>query len=402
MKIPNFLNKDDYLQNPIMRRFLKTHNIDFVENRADYINAIEEFASQNEQNEIITTNWLLKVVKEGSKEICYRKLYGIEEWHRDENLIEAKIKEVFPDCVKKNILNYSNTGKRTMIEYHIIKDERGKVAKLEFTFSKLFLYGETGKFGDVTVFPVFIEIYLDSGFIISRGKSKSTLYKYDEVNHFLVGDDKIDTMDYAISIIDDVIELLELKAEKNSKVIKSEVAQMLYRIYEKYSFTPADVVRKVESQDYLINGFVNEMFGNLSLDIRNKERAILDAQIFVEKFISINGNNEDIFKKDRPAYLIKVSTDDDTDLTKIDTTSDKKVPLQCTEAFFDSKKCVVKSQKCKRLNLIYKRTDETYFTKNNPLVVQLGAVKNYGYIKTMQYAEEADIQNVLQAIFDNY
>ena len=76
--------------------------------------------------------------------------------------------------------------------------------------------------------------------------------------------------------------------------------------------------------------------------------------------------------------------------------------MQCTEAFFDSKKSVVKSKKCKRLNLIFKRTDETYFTKANPLVVQLGTQKNYGYIKTMQYAEEADIQNVLQAIFDNY
>ena len=103
----------------------------------------------------------------------------------------------------------------------------------------------------------------------------------------------------------------------------------------------------------------------------------------------------------RPAYLIKVSADDDIELTRIDTASDKEVPLQCTEAFFDSKKSVVKSKMCKRLNLIFKRDDETYFS-GNPLVVQLGTHKNYGYVKTMQYAEEADIQNVLQAIFDNY
>ena len=102
------------------------------------------------------------------------------------------------------------------------------------------------------------------------------------------------------------------------------------------------------------------------------------------------------------SYLIKVSADDEIELTKIDTTSDKNIPLQCTEAFFDSKKTVVKSKKCKRLNLIFKRTDETYFGKNNPLVVQIGTHKNYGYVKTMQYAEETDIQNVLQAIFNNY
>ena len=44
MKIPEFFGRDNYLQNPIMRRFLKDHKIKFVENRADYIKSIEEFA----------------------------------------------------------------------------------------------------------------------------------------------------------------------------------------------------------------------------------------------------------------------------------------------------------------------------------------------------------------------
>jgi len=32
-------------------------------------------------------------------------------------------------------------------------------------------------------------------------------------------------------------------------------------------------------------------------------------EILIEKYISINGDNEDIFKKDRPAYLIKVASE---------------------------------------------------------------------------------------------
>ena len=402
MKIPDFLSRDDYLQNPIMRRFLKDHDIDFVENRTDYINAIENFAAENVDNKIETRNWLLKVIKEGSKEICYKKIYNISEWHKDPALVKAKINEIFPDCPMKNILTYKNTGERKMIEYHIITNDDGDVTKIDFTFSKLFLYGESGKVGDVTIFPLFIEVYLDSGFIISRGKAKSTLYRYNETNHNLLGEDKVDTMSYAVSAIDKIIEVFGFETETNPKIVKNENSQMLYKIYEQYSFTPADVVDKVNSQNDLVNSFVNQIFSNLSLDARNKEKAILDAKIFVEKFISINGNNEDIFKEDRPAYLIKVTADDEIELTKIDTTSDKKVPLQCTEAFFDSKKSVIKSKKCKRLNLIFKRTDETYFSRNNPLVVQLGTHKNHGFIKTMQYAEEADIQNVLQAIFDNY
>lgn len=401
MIIPEFLDRDDYLQNPIMRRFLKEHNLKFVETRADYIRTIEEYAEQNNDTKKETIEWLTKIVKEGSKEICYRKIYGVDEWHKNPILVEARIKKNYPDCPMKNILTYRNTSDCTLIEYKIVTNDN-KVTKINFTFSKLFLYGETGKEGDVTIFPVFIDIYLDDGFIISRGKAKSTLYKYDEYNHMLLGEYKIDTMDYAVSIIDKITNMFEFETNTSPKQIKNENSQMLYRIYEKYSFTPLDVVKKVESQNKFLTSFVNQLFDNLHLDSKNKEKALLDVKIFLEKFISINGNNENIFKEDRPAYLIKVSADDEIELTKIDTTSDKNIPLQCTEAFFDSKKTVVKSKKCKRLNLIFKRTDETYFGKNNPLVVQIGTHKNYGYVKTMQYAEETDIQNVLQAIFNNY
>ena len=173
-------------------------------------------------------------------------------------------------------------------------------------------------------------------------------------------------------------------------------------MYEKYSFTPADVVQKVEAQNDLIEGFINQLFAKLSLDVRNKPKAIIDGKILAEKFISINGNNEDVFKKDRPAYLVKVTADDELDLTRIDTASSSTIPLQCTEAFFDSKKSVMKSKQCGRIGLVFKRNDDKYFPKSNQLVVLFGINKGYGYVKTKQYAEEVDIQNVLQAIFENY
>ena len=69
MKIPEFLDRDNYLQNPIIRRFLKEHKIELVNNRADYINAIEEYAGQNDETKREVRDWLLKIVKEGSKEI---------------------------------------------------------------------------------------------------------------------------------------------------------------------------------------------------------------------------------------------------------------------------------------------------------------------------------------------
>lgn len=401
MKIPAYLDRDNYLQNPIMRRFLKEKNLEFVENRADYINALEAYSNVNSAQENELKEWLLKIVKEGSKEFCYRKIFGINENHRDPALVEATIRNKFPDCPMKNVLEYRNTKDRTLTEYKIFTNNEGEVEKIDFTFSKLMLCGDVGKLGDVTVFPIFIEVYLNEGMIISRAKAKSTIYQYDENNRMLFPKYRVQTMDYAVSAIDEIIGIFDFETEKNKKIVKKQNSEMLYRLYQEYSFTPKDVDEKVEQMTKINRSYVDKIFEDLGLDPRNKERALLDMRILVEKYISINGNNEDLFKKGRDAYLIKVSADDEIELTKIDTTSDKTVPLQCTEAFFDSKKSVIKSKKCNKLNLIFNR-DNNMYLKNHPLVVQFGTNKDHGYFKTIQYAEEADIQHVLQAIFNHY
>lgn len=181
MRIPEFLNRDDYLQNPILRRFLKDHRISFVENRADYIREIEAYSERDERSAAEVRDWLLHVIKEGSKEICYKKVRSINEWHRDPVLLEAKIQELYPDCPRETILTYTNTAECKLIDYTLITNEENMITKIELTFSKLFLYGESGKLGNATVFPVFIEVYLDSGFIVSRAKAKSTLYEYSDM-----------------------------------------------------------------------------------------------------------------------------------------------------------------------------------------------------------------------------
>lgn len=147
MKIPSFMDRDNYLQNPIMRRFLKEHSLGMVISRADYIQSIEKFANTSEENERLVRSWLLRIVREGSKELCYRKIRGVDDWHKDPLAVNAKIKEAFPDCPMKNILSYKNTDKQEMIEYHIIAKRNGEVEKIDFTFSQLYLCGEEGKEG---------------------------------------------------------------------------------------------------------------------------------------------------------------------------------------------------------------------------------------------------------------
>lgn len=122
-----------------MHRFLKEHKIPIVHNKADYINAIEEYANMNSANKQEVTEWIKSVAKEGAKEICYRKIYGIEDWHKDPNLVEEKINSIFPNCPKKNIINYKNTEKQTLIDYDLFwNEDSGELERVEFVFSRVF------------------------------------------------------------------------------------------------------------------------------------------------------------------------------------------------------------------------------------------------------------------------
>ena len=144
MRIPEFLNRDDYLQNPILRRFLKDHRISFVENRADYIREIEAYSERDERSAAEVRDWLLHVIKEGSKEICYKKVRSINEWHRDPVLLEAKIQELYPDCPRETILTYTNTAECKLIDYTLITNEENMITKIELTFPNCFCMVRAG------------------------------------------------------------------------------------------------------------------------------------------------------------------------------------------------------------------------------------------------------------------
>lgn len=143
---------------------------------------------------------------------------------------------------------------------------------------------------------------------------------------------------------------------------------------------------------------MNNVFDVLGLKVYNKQKAKMDLDIFLEKFISINGDREKIFTEDRDAYLIKISSDDILQMTRIDTASTGKRPLQCSETFFDGKKSILNTKECKNLHLCYNRR-KGYL---GSFTVQFSINKGWGVIKTYYFPEEDDIQNVLQTVFENY
>ena len=76
-------------------------------------------------------------------------------------------------------------------------------------------------------------------------------------------------MNKAVAAIDQIVRMLEFYTELDKQKVANENSKMLYKLYDQYSFTPADVNDKIESQNTLIASFVDQLFKNLSLSSPN-------------------------------------------------------------------------------------------------------------------------------------
>lgn len=398
LNIPVFMNNDDYLQNPVIKKFCFENGLKVWNTRPDCVKEVEAFADISPENEKKVYEWLLRVAKEGSKEMCYREINSIPQEYFDYETMKNLLASKFNSCAFSDIVSYRNTHERTLVNYEIIKDTSGEVSKISFCFSSLVLVGDNGEVGEEIAYPVYVDVYLREKFVISRAKAKTTIYRYVNEERKLTNSNHIVVSDYAVECIDEVIKKLELSCIIDKRRVEDRYQKILYNLYNEFSFRPPEVEKSIRAVSDECKNFVDAMFAAFNLDFKNKEAAMTDMEIFVEKFISINGNNEGLFKEGRDAYLIKIGADDEAELTSINASSLRRVPLQCTEAFFNSKKSVISGCKCKKLSLCFKRKETKYFG-NTPFEVQFFINKTYGVIKTRQYAEEGDLNHVLQYFF---
>ena len=399
-EIPHYMNKDEYLQVPVLKTFCMEHKLRTTNTKPELIKSIKTFANESELNEKETIKWLSPKIKEGSKEFCYKKIYNINPTLYSETVIERYVKEKYPYYRERTLFSFNYEKETKCVNYKVLKNGKNELEIISFTFAKKVLEGEFGSDGNISIYPVFIDVYLKEGFIVGRGKAKSTLYEYNE-DRFLYKDNRICTQNYIVALIDEIISCFKLSTETNVNVIKSDNEKMLYKLFDKYSFTPQPIEECIKEVENLNTQYCRELFKRLGLSILNLKGAFSDLRIFTEKYVSINGDNEYIFKEDRNAYLVKMTSDDVQETTHIDTSSSWEKPLQCTEAFFDSKKPIINSKKCQNINLCFKRKNRIYFG-NNPFIVKFTTKSQYGTFKITHYAEEVDIQYVLQTIFENY
>ena len=386
---------DEYIHSYRLKNFCLDHKMPVSEVKADLLSQVLEYAGDDESTDAYkeTYKWVLDTVKSGSKEFCLKRIYIPDDTLNDAAQI---IKNKYDQCPQQDILSYKNTERFGLANYKFTYTDQGKISVISFLFSGILLEGNTEyERGDRIIYPIYIDIYVDQGFIVARYKPKTTIYVCSE-NDIIYKENRFKPLDRSADLINDLMKIFKMQNMDINPVSNWE--KMLYKLYLKYSFTPSDIQKKVRSMETIRNNFINEMFETLNLREVNKKKAIVDMDILLEKFISINGNMEKIFKEDREAYLIKISSDDILQMTRIDTASTGQRPLQCSDTFFDGKKSILNTKECRILHLCYNRI-RRYL---GPFTVQFTSAKNLGVVKMYYDPEEVDIQNVLQRIFENY
>ena len=86
--------------------------------------------------------------------------------------------------------------------------------------------------------------------------------------------------------------------------------------------TPQEISDRLKVNEELKNAFVKQFFDaeNISyLTDENYNNAVKDIGVFMEKYLSINYPNKDIFTKDRYGYPVQMSATD-SDFSSVDET----------------------------------------------------------------------------------
>lgn len=377
---------ENYITNPVLVDFCINNEIKTQYTRMDLLKSINEFAQVNNENKTKVENWLEVVLKQGMKNILFRKIEF--EINPDYSILQ----QTFDDCRNRKL--YSNITKGNELNLQNMKIVNNKI---EFVFT-IFLIEEKRDVKRRIIYPIFVDIDLDRKIIFGRAKSKTNIFTVDSEN--------IDEIGHSTSTDNLIIQAVEyIEKSLNAKKIDKEeyiesVKKSIYNILEKYTFTPKVIENQIERMDEYINSFITTTLNMLKInDPINFIKAKEDMKIFIEKYISINVEDKDIFITDREAYPYKLIATD-SEMTKVEETTTSYEPLQCKEKFFDNKKSIKYEGTCDGIFLVYARKQKGNFSSNT-FRAKISVKRKFCCVRFEAYVIEEDINNVLSNIINS-
>ncbi|MFZ5352780.1 MAG: SAP domain-containing protein [Bacillota bacterium] len=401
--IPYSLKRENenYFTLPVLRKFCKKYGLSTTDSRSDLMESIIQFGAKNKGNANIVREWADQVLKEGIKHIYFRKVYFPDSKLnslKNTKLCDQIMVSTFSDCPLHYLTACSSENTLSLQSYIYEVDSNDNVTKISFFFSILLLENNIEGSPDKVIFPVFVDLDLVNCIVAGRAKSKSGIF-FDNEAHTVEEKNRTNSETIIIKAIEYIVSKLGITQEAKEKS-SSDLRQTYYKLLKEFTFTPAIVKQQIDSKNPELDEFITNVFTSLGIDLyTNIMKAKNDMRIFIEKYISINCADKTIFTKDRAAYPVKLIATD-SELTKVETTTSNKEPLQCKPAFFDNKNSLEHEQACDGLVLCYNRINTKYFG-TDPYVVKLHISKGYGVIRFESYVEEEDIQNVLSRIIKN-
>ncbi|BDU83483.1 hypothetical protein [Clostridium perfringens] len=400
-----FKNKnEDYLIVDKLQEFCKENNLNTSLDKIELINSIIEFAKINSINSEKVLKWLDSTLKEGVKKLIITKLEGTRIYRNKtlENWIEI-INKSFNINASNYIINGNHTNELNLCGYDFCISNDNSVEKVSLNYT-IILKEQKNRNMPATniIYPIFIDIYIESGYIIGRSKSKSSIFKFKKVTRDgREIDEETETVNCDKLIneaINYTIDKLDLKKEAID-VGLHRFKSMVHKMVDECTKTPIEIQEKLNQEQSYRRKFIRDFLNRQGISLlteENYKNALEDLTILMEKYISINYKDKGIFTEDRYAYPIQISATDE-DSSSVEETSLEDKPLQCTPIFFDNKKVIQKQKKCDDVVMVFKRKVKTYFT-NKTFQAIIEVKKGSMHIDLRKYVLEEDIENVLSRI----
>lgn len=408
LNIPNSFknNGEDYITRPVIYNFVKTHRIETkgINKRIDFMDKIVEFGNACDENKSIVLNWIDDTIQEGIKDI-YLKYTPLS----NEISVLCSKKDKLTEYLEFHISKRLNkhfcqneyTKEFALINASVQHSELGD--KILFFFcKKLYSYDSKKKLVKPIIYPVIAEYYIDGNWLIVKAKPKSNLYIYSEENFDIEKNDSTTTEKEVYDVMGRVASILQIQ-EVDKLSAGLMLRKKIFGLLDKYTMTPDEIETAISVEERTITEMTQRIINictvkekcqvpqNTHRDIEN------DIRNLVEKYLSINWKDKEVFIKDRDAYPVKLSATDEEE-SKVEQTAAASEPLQTKALFFDNKKMLYKNKSCDGIVLKWKRTSpaskrELFFNVR----ITINA-KGLCVFKFTEYTEKEDIENVIFSI----
>ena len=407
LKIPaSFKNNgEDYITIPVIHNFAKSHGIKttYKDKREELLEKIIVYGNESEENASVVLEWIDDVIQEGIKDIHlkYAPLsHEMEMLCKDKDQLISYLDSRVSINTSKHICQNEYKKDFSLINIDIRSSDIGE--KIVFMFCKrLYVHDVKQKHTKVIDYPVVAEYYFNGQWLLIKAKPKSDLYVYSESTFNIDVNDSTTTEKQIREVLTKVKEILKIQ-DIDNRSAATKLKNRMFVLLDKYTTTPKEIIDVMSSKNEEILDISNRLTDLCTVKDKCYSSDMIkdvedDIKNIVEKYLSINWKEKDIFIQDRNAYPVKLSATDEEE-SKVEQTAAACEPLQTKALFFDNKKMLYKNRSCDGIVFMWKRESPVGGQNAAFRVKMLVNSKGECIFKFTEYTVKEDIENVIFSI----